>query len=187
MVTSIDWPRALIINHCYSGHDGIGGLTADEIDRHLHLNTRAPLLLIQEWALRSPQYSPAPPGVPPGDETGPTFAGTCVFMTSGQDKASMPGELAYAASKGALTSILPSLCRPLGRYGLTLTAVDPGPTDSYFVAERAPEAYALVKINMPRKRWGKPSDAARLVSWLASEDAAWVTGQLIHSDGGFWD
>ena len=39
---------------------------------------------------------------------------------------------------------------------------------------------------MPRGRWGTPEDTARLIAWLASEEAEWVTGQVIDSDGGFW-
>ena len=38
---------------------------------------------------------------------------------------------------------------------------------------------------MPQGRWGQPADAARLIGWLCSDDAAWITGQVIDSEGGF--
>lgn len=66
--------------------------------------------------------------------------------------------------------------------GITVNAVNPGPTDTGWAG---PEEEAWVREHMPLGRWGTPEDAARLVAWLVSDEAAWVTGQVIDSEGGF--
>jgi 3-oxoacyl-[acyl-carrier protein] reductase len=94
----------------------------------------------------------------------------------------MADELPYVASKAALHGLTKSLAIELAPHGITVNCVDPGPTDTgYADAARAEE----VKRLAPRGRWGTPEEAARLVGWLVSEEADWVTGQVIASDGGW--
>jgi 3-oxoacyl-[acyl-carrier protein] reductase len=66
--------------------------------------------------------------------------------------------------------------------GITVNAVDPGPTDTGWMTDDIRE-YLLPRF--PMGRIGLPEDAARLIAFLASENAAWVTGQIIRSTGGF--
>jgi len=94
----------------------------------------------------------------------------------------MPGEVAYAASKGALVAIVATLSHELADRGITVNVVNPGPTDTGWAG---PELIDFVNERMPAKRWGRPDDAARLISWLCTDDAAWITGQVINSEGGF--
>ena len=63
-----------------------------------------------------------------------------------------------------------------------MNAVNPGPTDTGYAP---PEALERGRARFPAGRWGEPDDAARLVSWLCSPDARWVTGQIIDSEGGY--
>ena len=63
-----------------------------------------------------------------------------------------------------------------------MNAVNPGPTDTGYVG---PELREQVARMFPAGRWGEPDDAARLVGWLCTDDALWVTGQVINSEGGF--
>jgi len=93
----------------------------------------------------------------------------------------MPKELAYAASKGALASLVPSLAAELAHRGITVNAVNPGATDTGYAS---PELHEEVLALEPQGRWGLPDDAARLVAWLATDEARWITGQVIHSTGG---
>jgi 3-oxoacyl-[acyl-carrier protein] reductase len=53
----------------------------------------------------------------------------------------------------------------------------------------APEAHEIVRRHFPSGRWGTPDDPARLIAWLVTDEAAWITGQVINSEGGFrrWD
>jgi 3-oxoacyl-[acyl-carrier protein] reductase len=157
----------LVCNHALSGSDGpLGSLDAAMLDRHYAVNTRSSILLTQAFAR---QHDGA-------------RGGRVVFMTSGQNLGPMPSEVAYAASKGALVGIMATLSHHLIRQGITVNAVNPGPTDTGYATG---ETHEWVRERMPLGRWGQPDDAARLVSWLCTDDAGWITGQVINSEGGF--
>ena len=157
----------LVCNHASSGPDGgLGALTADILDAHWAINTRASLLLAQAFA----RAHDGRPG------------GRIILMTSGQNLGPMPGEIAYAASKGALAAITPTLADELADRGITVNCVNPGPVDTGWAT---PELYAAVAERLPAGRWGEPDDAARLIAWLASDDGRWITGQVLNSEGGF--
>ncbi|MGX5208283.1 SDR family oxidoreductase [Streptomyces violaceus] len=158
----------LVANHAQSGFDGsLDEIDTTMLDTHWAVDTRSVLLLVQAHArLR-------PPG--PG--------GRVVMMTSGQDIASgMPGEIAYALQKGALASITRSLSTTLVEQGITVNTVNPGPVDTDYLTG---EAYQAVADRFPAGRWGMPDDPARLIAWLATDEASWITGEVINSEGGF--
>ena len=153
----------LVANHARSGHGRLGDLTAEEIDAFLHENVRASLLLVKELEA---QFR--------GD------SGRVILMTSGQHLAPMAGEVAYAVSKGALQQATATLAEELAPRGITVNCVNPGPTDTgWGIGEQDPSG------PMPFGRWGEPDDAARLIAWLCSDDARWISGQTINSEGGF--
>ena len=162
----------LICNHAQSGSDGpLGRLTAEMLDSHYAVNTRSSILLAQAFfAAFEPAEQPHAP------------AGRIVLLTSGQDLGPMPGEVAYAAAKGAISSIVPTLADQLADHGITVNAVNPGPVDTGYADESTIRA---VTTRMPNGRWGEGDDAARLIVWLCSDDARWITGQVINSEGGF--
>jgi 3-oxoacyl-[acyl-carrier protein] reductase len=107
--------------------------------------------------------------------------GRVVLMTSGQHLGPMPGELAYIASKGALHQVTRSLAAHLAARGITVNTVNPGATDTGWAT---PAVHEAVLAHAPLGRWGTPDDAARLIAWLATDDARWITGQVIDSTGG---
>jgi len=153
----------LDVNHTRSSHVPLEELTAEHLDDCLHENVRASLLLVKEFAAQHD-----------GRE-----GGRVILMTSGQHIAPMTGEIAYAVSKGALHQITKTLAETLIDRRITVNTVNPGPTDTgWGLAETEPKA-------MPLGRWGEPDDAARLIAWLCTDDARWVTGQVIDSEGGF--
>lgn len=158
----------LIANHTVSGSDGtLDEIDAAMLDTHWAVDTRAVLLLVQAHA----RLRPAGPG------------GRVVMMTSGQDiVGGMPGEIAYALQKGALASITRSLSTALAEQGITVNTVNPGPVDTDYLTG---EAYEAVAARFPAGRWGMPDDPARLVAWLATDEAGWITGEVINSEGGF--
>lgn len=94
----------------------------------------------------------------------------------------MPGKLPYVATKGAIEAFTVTLAAELAPRGITVNAVDPGPTDTGWMTE---ELRRELSQHAPMGRVGEPEDVARLIRFLASEDAGWVTGQVIHSRGGF--
>jgi 3-oxoacyl-[acyl-carrier protein] reductase len=65
---------------------------------------------------------------------------------------------------------------------ITVNAVNPGPTDTGWIDD---DLRAELLPSFPFGRIGLPEDAARVVAFLASEEAAWITGQVVHSEGGF--
>ena len=152
----------LVVNHTLSRLGTLEELTAYDLDEHLHVNVRASLLLVKEFA----DHHDGRPG------------GRVVLLTSGQHLAPLKTEIAYAASKGALQQVTTTLSDELIDKGITVNTVNPGPTDTGWAADLSPSRF-------PLGRWGKPDDAARLIAWLCSEDAEWVTGQVINSEGGF--
>jgi 3-oxoacyl-[acyl-carrier protein] reductase len=159
----------LVLNHAYSTEGKLHELTAENIDAHLLINVRASLLLIKEWSLRH-------------DDT--RAGGRVIMLTSGQHLAPMSDELSYVASKGAIHQLTLSLSHELVQRGITVNAVNPGATDTVDYKKHYPELYNTVLQQQPQHRWGKPDDAARLIAWLASDEAQWISGQVINSDGG---
>jgi len=157
----------LVANHARSGGDGpLGTLDAAMLDAHWAVNTRSTILLAQAFAAKHDGR--------PG--------GRIVFMTSGQDLGPMTGEIAYAASKGALASITRTLADSLAGRRITVNAVNPGPVDTGYAT---PEDLEIVRRHFPQGRWGTTDDPARLIAWLATDEAAWITGQVITTEGGF--
>ncbi|WP_310411175.1 SDR family oxidoreductase [Chamaesiphon sp. OTE_8_metabat_110] len=163
-VQSLGQIDILVANHTYSTMGALEQLTAAEIDRHLHINVRATLLLVQAFAVQHQQSS-----------------GRVILLTSGQHLTPMPGELAYVASKGAVQQLTLSLSAHLISRGITVNTVNPGATDTAWADA---ELHELIRSANPQGRWGQPEDAARLIGWLASDDARWITGQTINSNGG---
>jgi len=157
---------AVVAVHAYSTSTPLGGLDAAEIDRHLLVNVRATLLLAEA-------FTAAYVG---GD------GGRLVLFSSGQRLGPMPDELAYAASKAAVENLVVQLSPLLMAKGITVNCVNPGPTDTGYAD---PERLAAVARRFPGGHWGTPEDAARLVRFLCSPDAGWITGQVIDSEGGF--
>ena len=94
----------------------------------------------------------------------------------------MPGKLAYVTTKGAIEAFTVTLAVEVAPRGITVNAVDPGPTDTGWMTE---EIKRELLPRFPMGRIGQAADAARLIAFLASEDAQWVTGQIIRSTGGF--
>jgi len=159
-------PAILVNNAAYSTHDGYEALDAQALDAHYAVNMRGTMLLSVEFARRY----------------GGGTAKRIISMTSGQSLSPMPGELAYIATKGAIEAFTLTLSAELAPKGITVNAVDPGPTDTGWMTE---ERRRDLTLRAPLGRVGQPEDVARLIAFLASDDAGWITGQVIHSRGGF--
>src|SRR5215217_5376711 len=160
-------PWVLVNNAARSTGDGYEALDAATLDAHYAVNLRATALLSVVFARRFV------------GETG----GRIVNLTSGQSLGPMPGELAYVATKGAIEAFTRTLAAEVGHKGITVNAINPGPTDTGWMTEELKREMAP---RFPSGRIGQPEDAAKLVAFLAGDEAAWITGQVIHSEGGFF-
>lgn len=156
--------EALVVCHTVSELGGLLDTDAAQIDRHLAANVRGTLLLMQEFARRF---------------RGEPGTGRIVTFTSGLP---LVGEIAYAAGKGAIEWVTICAAVELGPRGITVNAIDPGPTDTGWMSDELKDAVARAT---PLGRVGRPQDAAELVAFLCSPAGGWITGRVLRSDGGF--
>ena len=159
-------PWILVNNAAHSTRDSYETLDAATLDAHYAVNVRAPALLSCALARRHERGTP----------------GRIVNLTSGQSFGPMRGELAYTATKGALETFTVQFAAEVAALGITVNAVGPGPNDTGWMDD---DLRAALLPRFPMGRIGRPEDTATLIGFLCSEDAGWITGQVIHSEGGF--
>ncbi|MFS0714643.1 3-oxoacyl-ACP reductase FabG [Microbacterium sp. 2P01SA-2] len=94
------------------------------------------------------------------------------------------GQINYSSSKAALVGFARSLTRELGARGITANVVAPGFIETDMTAALAEETQAEYKRSIPAGRYGSSAEVAAAVSWLASDDAAYISGAVIPVDGG---
>ena len=95
-----------------------------------------------------------------------------------------PGQINYSSSKAALVGFARSLTRELGGRGITANVVAPGVNETDMTAELPEDTQNEYKRNIPAGRFATPDEVAGVVTWLASEDAAYISGAVIPVDGG---
>jgi 3-oxoacyl-[acyl-carrier protein] reductase len=146
---------------------GIFLLSAGEIDAHFAVNTRAFALLMAEYTRRYLARSAA--------------WGRIVNVSTDAAPAHV-ANVSYAASKHAIESYSRSAAAELGKYGITVNVVAPGPIQTGYIP---PELAARVTAGTPLGRVGAPEDVADVVLFLVSEQARWLTGQFLYVGGGW--
>jgi len=163
-------PVSILVNNAtHSTHTPIETLSAADLDAHYAVNLRGTALLCAEFVRRYERHYPGGSG------------GRIISFSSGQGVGPMPDELAYIATKGAIEALTLSLSASVAAKGITVNAIDPGATDTGWMTLEQKSTWAQEN---PFGRVGLPTDAARLVRFLASDEGEWITGQVIHSRGG---
>jgi len=95
-------------------------------------------------------------------------------------------EVAYAAAKGALNAFTKSLAKELAPSGVTVNAIAPGAIETKMVLDHLlEEEINLLKEQIPAGRLGRPEEIASLVQYLTGEESSYITGQIIHVNGGW--
>ncbi len=156
----------LVNNATYSTQTAIDNFSATELDKHYELNLKATTLLTIEFINRFNLKK----------------GGRIINLTSGQSLGEMSNEIAYAITKGAIETLTKTISQKIAKKGITINAVNPGPTDTGWMDEHS---RAIILEKSPMGRIGTPKDASQLISFLAGDEAEWITGQIIHSEGGF--
>lgn len=116
--------------------------------------------------------------------------GTVVNISSDAGRVGSSGEAVYAACKGGIIAFSKTLARELARQQINLNVVCPGPTDTPLLqsfageGEQGQKVYEALKRAIPFRRLGQPGDVAGIVAFLASEEASFITGQVISVSGG---
>lgn len=145
----------------------IAAATDVDFDRHLDVNLRGSFNIFREAARRIRDN---------GRVIG--FSSTTLALNA-------PGYGIYNATKGAVEGMVRVLAKELGGRGVTVNAVAPGPVETeLFMRGKSQEVVAHMASMAPLGRLGQPNDIARLVTFLASPEAAWVNGQIIRANGG---
>jgi len=97
-----------------------------------------------------------------------------------------PGQLNYCASKGGVDAMTRSLAREIGSRNITVNAIAPGFIATDMTADLGEDAHAKLSEQIPLGRLGSAEDIAHAVAFLASDGAAYITGQVLHVNGGMY-
>ena len=146
---------------------GIRLVTAAGVDAHFAVNARAYALLMAEYLERYLKRG--------------AISGRIINISTDAAHAHA-ANVSYAASKHAIESYSRSAAAEMGKYGIRVNIVAPGPIQTGYLP---PKAIEEIASQTPLCRVGEPEDIADVVIFLASEQARWITGQLIYVGGGW--
>jgi 3-oxoacyl-[acyl-carrier protein] reductase len=163
----------LVNNAVYQGYAPIEQVSVETFHQSFNVNVLGPVLTIQA-ALKMF-----------GDK-----GGNIINISSGASKMPLPAASLYSASKAALDAITISLSKELGAKNVRINSVLPGATETEGAASAGvtpgSEYEKMFVANTPLGRRGQPEDIAKAVVFLASDDAAWITGEQISVSGGMY-
>jgi NAD(P)-dependent dehydrogenase (short-subunit alcohol dehydrogenase family) len=150
----------------------VASVTEDNWDLHMEVNARASFLLARAAAMRM-------------EEAG--RGGRIILATSGAWlSGGLPDRLAYAASKGAVTTMVRGLAKAFGPHGITVNAIAPGLVDTAMMSlGLEPDTRQALEAATPLRRFARPEEIAACVVFLASASASYVSGATLNVSGGF--
>jgi 3-oxoacyl-[acyl-carrier protein] reductase len=112
--------------------------------------------------------------------------GRIIYITSVVGEAGNPGQANYAAAKAGLIGLTKSLAQEMASRNITVNAVAPGFIETDMTQVLSPELKEKILAAIPLKRLGTPADVAAAVKFLASDEAAYITGHVLNVNGGMY-
>jgi len=161
-------PVDVLVNNAahYEDPDTIFSVSSESLERTFGINVHASVLLIAEFVRRLQKRD--------------THWGRVINLST--DAAQVfAGQIAYGASKAALEAFTRSIAMEVGPWGITVNAIAPGPVQSGYIPQ---EFEHELTPSIPLRRIGQPADIADVILFLASEQARWLTGQVVKVSGG---
>ncbi len=163
-------PVGIVVNNAGQAvRKSFAEFTEEDYDAIMETNLKGVFLLLREAARRL------------------VDGGRIVNVSASFQGAPIPGYGPYAASKMAIEKLTEVAAVELGSREITVNAVRPGPTrTNLFMHGKSDQLVQHFAKQAALGRIGEPEDVARVISFLASPKAAWVTGQIIGVNGGYW-
>lgn len=161
-------PVDVLVNNAshYGEADTISTTTSESLEHTFSVNVRSTVLMISEFVKRHKSR---------GAKEGR------VINLSTDAAQNFPTQIAYGASKAAIEAFTRSIAEEAGPLGITVNTVAPGPTQTGYITKEKEEEEVP---QIPLRRLGRPEDIADVIVFLASQQARWLTGQVIRVSGG---
>lgn len=158
----------ILVNNAaeYRNDDSIDTITADTIEKTYSVNVEATLLLISEFVRRYKKSNKK--------------QGRIINLSTGPAQFFMR-QITYGTSKAAIEAATRAIAGEVGPLGITVNTIAPGATQTGYIDKKAEER--LIPT-IPLRRLGQPEDMANAILFLASDQASWITGQVIRVTGG---
>ena len=158
----------LVNNAAIADRAPLAAIEEAAFDRHFATNVRAPLFLVQAAA-----------------DALAEARGAVVNLSSAATRTVSASFHVYAATKAAVDMLTQTLARELGPRGIRVNAVAPGSTETDMLAKAVPLAARQAAVErIALGRLGRPDDIAEVVAFLASDAGYWITGEILHANGG---
>lgn len=163
----------LVNNAAYQGYTPLEQITEESFHKHFDVNVLGAINTIQ----KSSEIF--------GDK-----GGNIINISSGSSKTPLPQASLYSATKAALDAVTISMSKELGARNIRVNSILPGATETEGATAagvtKGSEYETLFVANTPLGRRGQPEDIAKVAVFLASDDAAWITGEQINVSGGMY-
>lgn len=161
-------PVDILVNNAahYENEDTIFSITAETLQQTFAVNTHVPVLMAAEYVRRHVKRK--------------AQVGRIINLSTDAAQ-TFSGQISYGASKAAIEALTRSIAIEVGPLGITVNTVAPGPVQTGYISAEFEERLKRV---IPMGRIGTPEDVADTIAFLVSEQAKWITGQVIKVSGG---